>query len=77
MPRPGQPKPSESGHSPPQNRRHDGPHEGGWAAALDQVGSCQGSLLTQSSGVDLEYGCLSDCLRASYTALGEDDDDRP
>jgi len=54
-----------------------GPHEGGWAAALDQVGSCQGSLLTQSSGVDLEYGCLSDCLRASYTALGEDDDDRP
>jgi len=53
------------------------PLEGGWAAALDQVGSRQGSLLTQSSGIDIEYGCLSDCLRASYTALGEDDDDRP
>jgi len=52
------------------------PHEGGWAATLDQVGSCQGSLLSQSSGVDLEYSCLSDCLRASYTALKEDDDDR-
>jgi len=53
------------------------PHEGGWVAALDQVGSHQGSLLTKSSGVDLEYGCLSECLRASYTALREDDDDRP
>ncbi|OSX80590.1 hypothetical protein BU14_0048s0005 [Porphyra umbilicalis] len=53
------------------------PHEGGWAAALNQVGSHQGSLLTQPSGVDVEYGCLSDCLRASYTALREDDDDRP
>jgi len=52
------------------------PHGGGWAAALDQVGSRQGSLLNQSSGIDLDYGCLSDCLRASYTALGEDDDDR-
>jgi len=53
------------------------PHEGGWAATLDQVGSRQGSLLTQSSGIDLEYSCLSDCLHASYTALREDDDDRP
>jgi len=52
-------------------------HKGAWAAALDQVGSYQGSLLTQSSGVDRKYGCLSDCLRASYTALGEEDDDRP
>ncbi|OSX73268.1 hypothetical protein BU14_0362s0006 [Porphyra umbilicalis] len=52
-------------------------HKGAWAAALDQVGSYQGSPLTQSSGVDLKYGCLSDCLRASYTALGEEDDDRP
>eukprot|EP00168_Porphyra_purpurea_P011226 TRINITY_DN2841_c0_g1_i3.p1 TRINITY_DN2841_c0_g1~~TRINITY_DN2841_c0_g1_i3.p1 ORF type:complete len:1690 (+),score=306.46 TRINITY_DN2841_c0_g1_i3:170-5239(+) len=53
------------------------PHEGGWAAALDLVGSRQGRLLTETSGVDLEYGCLLDCLRASYTALEEDDDDRP
>jgi len=53
------------------------PHKGGWATALDQVGSHEGSLLTQPSGVDFEYGCLSDCLRASYTALEEDDDDRP
>jgi len=52
------------------------PDEGGWAATLDQVGSRQGSLLAQSSGVDLEYSCLSECLRASYTALREDDDDR-
>jgi len=53
------------------------PHEGGWAAALDQVGSRQRRLLTETSGADLEYGCLLDCLRASYTALKDDDDDRP
>ncbi|OSX69875.1 hypothetical protein BU14_1045s0002 [Porphyra umbilicalis] len=49
----------------------------GYALTSPHEGGHQGSLLTKSSGVDLEYGCLSECLRASYTALREDDDDRP
>ena len=59
-----------------RDRARGSPHEGGWVAALDKVGSHRGGLLHQSSGLDLKYGCLSDCLHASYAALGEDDDDR-
>jgi len=59
-----------------RDRARGSPREGGWVAALDKVGSHRGGLLYQSSGLDLEYGCLSDCLHASYAALGEEDDDR-